>query len=215
MLTMNRLIATLSLFILIFPAIPAEADISQKYSLDYMRPYNSDAGMISEGNFGASWEMEFHLEGVPDYISWGAGLDWVDMLGKRSTYRDSYGDPYIHELDQNYFRVWFGPRLRSHTGAAIRPYVGAQLSLVMYEYSSSLYDFPGGEEYFIDRDFEFAVGYGVHGGVEIRMSPNLSLDLGVKYLKTLGEPRQLSFDSVTVYPSYLLFQVGVRMIEIE
>jgi hypothetical protein len=212
---MTRITVLFSVAIFLLSALSAHADITQKYSLNYMRPYNSDAAKVSEGNWGASWEMEFHLEGVPDFISWGAGLDFVDMLGERSTFWDSYGDPYIHELDQNYFRVWFGPRLRSHARTVIRPYIGTQLSLVMYEYSSSLYDIPSGEEYFIDRDFEFAIGYGINGGLEIRLSPAASLDLGVKYFKTFGEPRQLSFDSVTVYPSYLLYQIGVRFVGVE
>jgi opacity protein-like surface antigen len=211
---MTRIVALFFIAVFLLSAFPAMADITQKYSLNYMRPYNSDAAKVSKGNFGASWEMEFHLEGVPDIISWGAGLDFVDMLGERSTYRDSYGDPYIHELDQNYFHLWFGPRLRSHNKAPVRPYMGTQLSLILYEYSSSLY-IPGLDPTYIDRDFEFALGYGIHGGVEFRFSPAWSLDLGVKYLKTFGEPRQLSFDSVTVYPSYLLYQIGVRFVTVE
>ena len=72
---MSRLTVLISIAALLLSAVPLRADITQKYSLNYMRPYNSDAAKVSKGNFGASWEMEFHLEGVPDFISWGAGLD--------------------------------------------------------------------------------------------------------------------------------------------
>jgi opacity protein-like surface antigen len=211
---MNRLIATLTIVLLFLPTSSARADITQKYSVNYMRPYNTDAGKIGESNFGASWEMEFHLEGIPDYISWGAGLDWVDMLGERSSFWDSGGTPFVHELDQNYFLFWFGPRLRSHNQAPLRLYAGAQLALIYYEYSSSLY-IPGNDPTPIESDHDFALGYGLHGGVEFRVAPGWSIDLGLKYLKTFGEPRQLSFDSVTVYPSHLLYQIGVRFTGVE
>jgi hypothetical protein len=196
----------------LFSISPAMADITWKATGTYMYPFNEEARKASEANWGLSAEMEFHLEGVPPAISWAGGLDWVDMLGERATYFDSYGDPIVHELDQNYLRIWFGPRLRSHLDVPVRPYVGINASLIYYNYSSSYFTFPGDERVFIDTDWDLALGYGADAGLEIRTAPDWSIDFGVKFLGTFGEPRQLSFDSVTIHPSYLLYYFGVRFL---
>ena len=213
MVTMNRLIATLSLAMLLLPAIPAEADISHKFGLTYTEPFNTDASESSKGNWGASLEMEFHLEGISDSISWGAGLDWVDMLGKTTYFQDAGGTPWIQELDQNYYRIWFGPRLRSHADTLFKPYAGAQIALIYYDYYTN-YNRPGDEPTAVESDDQLIWGYGLHGGLEFRVSPSWSLDLGLKYLQTFGEPKQLRFESVTVHPSYLQYQLGVRFIDV-
>jgi hypothetical protein len=207
---MNRYLFPVIIAALLFQVSPAFSDITWKATASYMHPYNREARKISGGDWGLSGEMEFHLEGIPDFISWAGGIDWVDMLGERSTYLDSYGVPYTHELDQIYVRFWFGPRLRSHLDAPFRPYAGVNVSLIFYEYSSFLYLFPGDERFFIADDWELVLGYGADAGLEIRTASDWSIDLGVKYLGTFGEPRQLSFDSVTVHPSYLLYYLGVR-----
>ena len=154
--------------------------------------------------------MEFHIEGVPDYISWAGGMDWIDMLGERTAFANRFGDLIFHELDQNYFRFWFGPRIRSHQDVLLRPYAGVNLSLIIYRYSSYFYTDPGGIRTLIEDDWKLATGYGADAGLEIRSAPGWSIDLGIKYLGTFGELRQLSFDSVTVHPTYLLYYLGVR-----
>ena len=209
---MRRILLTVIIPVIVLAASPAPADITGKITGTYMHPFNEEARKASGGNWGLSGEMEFHLEGVPPAISWAAGVDWTDMLGERATYFDSYGDPYIHELDQNYVRFWFGPRLRSHLDVPVRPYVGIHASLIYYNYTSSLYTFPGDEMVIIDRDWKLALGYGADAGLEVRVEKEWSIDFGVKFLGTFGEPRQLSFDSVTIHPSYLLYYLGVRFI---
>jgi hypothetical protein len=206
---MGRLLLSAITAAFFFQSSPAFSDITWKATLEYMHPYNEEARKVSGGDWGAGAEIEFHLKGVPDFISWAGGVDWVEMLGRRTTFRDSGGTPYIHEINQNYFRFWFGPRWRSHLEVPVRPYIGAQVSLAYYQYSSYLYP-PAEYKELIDRDFDFVLGYGVHGGIELRVAPTWSLDMGIKHLRSFGEPRQLSFDSVTVNPSYVLYFLGVR-----
>ncbi len=207
---MIRIITLLFLVVLLLPASSAQADITLKTTLDFMMPENEEAKLISEGNWGLSGEVEFHLGGIPDFISWTAGLDWVDMLTEESLVWVPPGVWLTRQTDQAYFRLWFGPRLRSHKKVFLRPYAGAHIAITFYTYETWFLDYSGQPRLQIARDDEFALGYGIDGGIEIRTAPTWSLDLGAKWLGTFGEPRQLSFDSETIQPSYILYYVGVR-----
>jgi len=209
---MIRLITLLFLVVPLLPASSARADVTWKTTLDYMVPENEEARLISNGNWGLSGEIEFHIQGIPDYISWAAGLDWVDMLTEESLVWVPPGVWITRQTDQVYYRFWFGPRLRSHNKGFLRPYAGANIAIIYYSYETWFLDFSGQSRILIASDGEFALGYGIDGGIEIRTASTWSLDLGAKLLRTFGEPRQLSFDSVTVQPSYLMYYLGVRFL---
>ena len=204
-----------TIFFVLSLATTVAADITKKYTLDYMEPENSDARDFSKGNFGGSFEYEFHFVGIPDPISWAAGLDYINLLSKETTYYEESGLRVVQETNQEYYRFWFGPRIRSHANAFFRPYVGLHGALIYNVIDTDLvvpdnYDPDNEIRQDLSSDSEFLFGFDITAGLEMRISNEWSLDLGMKRLKTFGEPKQLSYGAVTVHPSYNLFYVGVR-----
>ena len=204
-----------TIFFVLSLATTVAADITKKYTLDYMEPENSDARDFSKGNFGGSFEYEFHFGGIPDPISWAAGLDYINLLSKETTYYEESGLRVVQETNQEYYRFWFGPRIRSHANAFFRPYVGLHGALIYNVIDADLvvpdnYDPDNEIRQDLSSDSEFLFGFDITAGLEMRISNEWSLDLGMKRLKTFGEPKQLSYGAVTVHPSYNLFYVGVR-----
>jgi len=204
-----------TIFFVLSLATTVAADITKKYTLDYMEPGNSDARDFSKGNFGGSFEYEFHFVGIPDPISWAAGFDYIDMLSEETTYYEESGLRVVQETDQEYYRFWFGPRLKSHANAFFRPYIGIHGALIYNMIETDVvipddYDPDNEIRQILSSASELLFGYDITAGLEMRVSKDWSLDLGMKKLETFGEPQQLSDRAVTVQPSYYLFYVGVR-----
>ncbi len=213
-----KLAVMLSFIVVTSFATTAAADITDKITLDYMEPGNSDARDFSKGNFGLSGEIEFHFVGIPNWVSWAAGLDYIDMLNDRTTYKNAVGMRVVQETNQDYIRLWFGPRLRSHANVFFRPYVGIHGALIYSTIETDLIvpdDFDSDNEtrQRLSADSDLLFGYGATAGVEMRFSRERSLDLGVKRLETFGVPQQLSYGAVTIHPSYNLYYIGVRFTE--
>ncbi len=213
----SGLILSAVIILVIVPSLAttAAADITSKLTLDYMEPGNSDARDFSKGNFGISGELEFHFVGIPDPISWAVGLDMIDMLSERTTYYEGSGLKVVQETNQEYNRLWFGPRLKSHSSAFFRPYIGIHGALIYNVIETNLVvpddNDPNNEtRQKLASDSELFFGYDVSAGLEMKVSKEWSLDLGMKRLETFGVPQQLSFGDVTVHPSYNLYYVGVR-----
>jgi len=209
------ILSVVTVFFTLSLATTVAADITRMYTLDYMEPENSDARDFSKGNFGGSFEYEFHFVGIPDPISWAAGFDYIDMLSEETTYYEESGLRIVQETDQEYYRFWFGPRIRSHANAFFRPYIGLHGALIYNMIETDVvvpddYDPDNEIRQILSSDGELLFGYDVSTGLEIKVAKDWSIDLGMKRLKTFGEPRQLSYGAVTVHPSYNLYFIGVR-----
>ncbi len=212
------ILSVVTIFITLSLATTVAADITRMYTLDYLEPGNSDARDFSKGNWGLSGEIEFHFIGIPDPISWAAGLDIIDMLSEKTTYYEESGLRVVQETDQEYYRFWFGPRLKSHANAFFRPYIGIHGALIYNVIETDVvvpddYDPDNEIRQILSSASELLFGYDITGGLEMRVSKDWSLDLGIKKLETFGKPQQLSDKAVTVQPSYYLFYIGVRFEE--
>ncbi len=213
------ILSVVTIFFVLSSATTVYADITSKLTLDYMEPGNSDARDFSKGNFGISGELEFHFVGIPDPISWAVGLDWIAMASQEATYYEESGLRVVHQTNQEYSRLWFGPRLKSHASAFFRPYIGVNGALIYSSINTDLVvpddNDPNNEiRQKLASDSDLLFGYDITAGLEMKVAKGWSLDLGMKRLETFGEPEQLSFGAVTVHPSYNLYYIGVRFVEV-
>ena len=93
-----------------------------------------------------------------------------------------------------------------------RPYLGLNAALVFYAINTHL-DFhprfaPDYTENVYD-DIDAVFGYDVTAGLDLNIWERVSLDGGVKYLKSFSVPDQLGGGSDKIYPQYFQVYLGV------
>jgi opacity protein-like surface antigen len=111
-------------------------------------------------------------------------------------------------------RAFVGGQLGSHGNGLIRPYMGLNLALLVYSYTTDslpLSDAPADNS--SPRDVwttsETAFGWDANAGIDLDFHEHWMLDVGVRYVHSTGVPRAPAFSAVRFDPAYLQYRVGI------
>ncbi len=184
-----------------------------------MDPYGADAQTYSRAGWGGGMNFVFPIKKYDNVLAATGGLELVNLLFDSFSFWDRQnGETLTQETDQNYCRLYFGMELGEHGRGFFRPHAGADLALVYYYISTDLVIpnddiFSSGENTRenLSHEGRFVLGYDLSMGVDLNFSNTVSVDGGLKYLKSFWLPQQLGEGTVTIHPQYfqVYFEAGV------
>jgi opacity protein-like surface antigen len=190
----------------------AKADL---YTI-YMMPYGRDARDYNRPGFGIGGNVTLPIPSTSDALAGVVGLEYINLLSENLDGQDYIGGvafPYSQQTTQGFARFYLGPQFGAHnTKAVIQPHAGADIGLAVYWISTDIVvnDNAGNEIRKNKSSNTHAVfGFDLNMGVDMQFWDNVSIDAGVKYLKSFSVPQQLGEGSLTMYPQYFQVTLGV------
>jgi len=182
-----------------------------------MKPYGVDAKKYSSENFGAGAYAVFPIPQLYNVLAGVVGIEYVNLLSQSFddvAYVGGVPFPYTQETNQHYFRFYLGPQVGGHGKAFFRPHAGLNFALVHYGISTDVVLHGDTSDIRKNKDAENHVvfGYDLSMGVDLNFDNKISLDGGVKYVKSFSVPQQLGDqESVRIHPQYIqiFLSIGV------
>ncbi len=210
--------STLILLFLIVSLVPSSARAGGKLTAHgiYMIPSGTAAKDVSRPGWGLGGDFIIGLPNAKDIINGVIGLEYINLLGK-SVESEALVEgvvlPYTKETDQWYSRLYVGAQAGGLGNAFLRPYAGLHAALVVYAINTDLnFHPPPGQEEFTSHaydDIDAVFGFDLTFGMDVNISQKISLDGGVKYLKSFNVPDQLGEGAVRIYPQYFQVYLGL------
>ncbi len=181
----------------------------------YMVPYGTDAKEVSKPGWGLGGDFLIGLPNTKDVLLGVVGVEYINLMGRSTdlqTVVDGSVLPYTKETDQWYGRLRLGAQIGGFGNGFFRPYLGLTAALVVYAIDTDLNFHPGsGEDDFTEHvydDIDAVFGCDLTLGADLNVSDHVSVDGGVKYLKSFSVPDQLGGGSVKIYPQYFQIYLG-------
>lgn len=181
----------------------------------YMEPNGPDAQDYGTGHFGVSASLIAPVSQKIHWLAGVAGADFVSLLDKTKDLRDSETGLRVEQVtSQTYFRFFLGGQIGGHARGFLRPHAGFNVALIVYGYSTDVVvpdDYNTEQEIRqnLESEHHVTVGQDINLGLDFRLSRRMDLDLGVRYLKSLGVEQNMGRDLVTVYPEYAQVYLGI------
>lgn len=177
-------------------------------------PDGDDAKNYSKAGWGGGIHFVAPLPQVHNVFAFVGGLEITNLMNKTIVFYDPYlGDDIEQQTDQNIFRVFLGGQIGGHGNGFIRPHVGINLSLSIYNIRTDavVRDDTGENEIRKElfEDTEVSLGSDITLGCDLNFSNGIALDGGVRYLKSFSVPQQLGGQSEKIHPRYFQVYVGV------
>lgn len=202
--------------LLLVPAGQAAAGSKITVHGIYMVPYGNDAKEVSRPGWGLGAGFVTALPGAREIINGSAGLEFINLMSNtvdEAAAVEGVILPYTKDTDQWYARLRLGGQLGGLGDGFFRPYVGLNAALVLYAIDTDLDFHPGGgAEDFTKHaydDIDAVFGYDVTAGADLNVSDKISVDGGVKYLRSISVPDQLGGGSERIYPEYFQIHLGI------
>jgi opacity protein-like surface antigen len=181
----------------------------------YMTPYGSDAKDFSRAGWGGGIHAVFPVQPAQNLFAGVVGLEAVNLMSQTDRFRDPRtGLRTEQQTTQNYFRLYLGAEIGPHGNGFLRPHAGINLAGILYNISTDVvvpddYDHSKDIHQSVDSKTKTVFGYDITLGLDLNFSNTISVDGGVKYLKSFSVPQQLGEGSVTVHPQYFQIYLGV------
>jgi hypothetical protein len=182
----------------------------------YMMPYGRDARDYNRPGFGLGANIRLPIPSTSDAISGVAGIEYINLLSEDLDGEDYVGGvvfPYSQQTTQGFARFYLGPEFGAHnTKALFQPHAGFDVGVIVYWISTDIVikDHLGNEVRNNKSSNTHAVfGFDLNMGVDMQFWENVSIDAGVKYLKSFSVPQQLGEGALTIYPQYFQVYLGV------
>ncbi len=220
----NRLVLSLvlpsALVLCLAPARMAAAAPSieqgkvQLYLL-HMDPLNVDARDYTRASWGGGGNVVVPLPPLGNFFAGVFGLDIANMLSETIELQDPITRLRVkQETNQSYTRIYLGGRAGPHGYGFLRPHLGTNVALVIYDIGTQLVvPDDSNPENEIRQDLgsrtETALGWDFTAGVDLNIVNRIPVELGVRWLKSFNVPQQLGAGAVTVHPAYMQYYLGV------
>jgi hypothetical protein len=180
----------------------------------YMVPKGDDAENYSRPGWGFGLHVVVPVPQLANILAGTAGFEVINLLSETAQLRDrTTGLLVEQETNQTYFRLYIGAQIGGHGKAFFRPHAGMNVALVVYSISSDLVveDSRTGEEIRQDVSSEThaVAGYDITLGIDLNFSNTITLDGGVRYLKSFAVPQQLGEGSEKIHPQYFQVYLGL------
>jgi len=190
---------------------PAFAESRGTFYALMLDPSGNEARELNDSGWGFGAEMAIPLISTNEVVALEAGFDMGNLDSGTSEATDPGGGVLtVFETSQDYYRVFGGAEVGGKPDARVRPHLGLQLALVRQEVSTIFFDTVSGLSGIVGSESSTRLGYGLAGGMGIRVTAKTSIDGGVRYLKGFGieVPTEVG-STTTVRPDYLQFYLGV------
>ena len=205
------------LCVILVAVVPLRATAAGKIQLYGLRmtPTGQDASRFSRPSWGVGLAVVAPLPQVHNLIAGTLGLEIANMLSQTTAFRDSQtGLRVEQQTNQNYYRLYLGGRLGPHGPGLIRPHVGSNVALVVYDISTDVVvpDDVNRENEIrqnLRSRTESAFGWDVTLGTDFNIHNTVAVEGGVRFLKTFGVPQQLGAGSRRVEPAYFQIYLGL------
>jgi opacity protein-like surface antigen len=142
------------------------------------------------------------------------GFEGSKFFDETIEFYDDTGLRIEHQTNQNYARIFIGPRIGIHGTGFFRPHAGINGALILSGINT---DVVVPDDYYPEKEIrqlyreknQVMLGYDITLGVDLNFSKNISLDGGVKYLNTFSKPKHLGRRSERVFQEYFEIYVGL------
>lgn len=196
-------------------APPAPAGPSVTLHGTWMKPNGADADRYARESWGGGLQLVWPVAATQNLIAGVVGLEVVNLLNERYEYRQTEL-PFlriIQSTNQNYGRLYVGPRVGLHGGEILRPHLGVNVGVNWYGISTDIevpddYDYENSLRQNLRREDHAVFGWDGTLGLEIRFTERFGADGGVRYVKSFNVPQQLGEGSVEVSPEYAQGYLG-------
>jgi hypothetical protein len=213
----TRTLLTFSMLILALSGSRAIAGGKVALAVFSMKPYGIDAKKYSGENWGGGAYAVIPIPQSYNVLAGVVGLEYVNLLSKSFddvSYIAGVPFPYTQETNQHYFRFYLGPQVGGHGKAFFRPHAGLNFALIHYGISTDVVVHGDTSDIRKNKDSENHVvfGYDLSMGLDLNFDNKISLDGGVKYVKSFSVPQQLGDqESVRIHPQYvqIFLSIGV------
>ncbi len=177
-------------------------------------PDGDDAKDYSKAGWGGGVHFVAPMQQLHNIFAFAGGFEITNLMNKTIVFYDPYiGDDVEQQTDQNIFRVFLGGQVGGHGNGFIRPHVGINLSLSIYNIRTDAVIKDDNNEDEIRKelyeDTEVSVGTDITLGCDLNFNNGIALDGGVRYLKSFSVPQQLGGQSEKIHPRYFQVYLGV------
>lgn len=182
-----------------------------------MVPDDRDAERFSRPGWGGGVQVVVPVSATHELLAGVLGFEMVNLLDEDTPYFDPLtGLRVEQQTSQNTFRCTLGPRLGLHGGEVLRPHMGLNLGVNVYNISTDVvvpddYDRQNEIRQNLRSETNAAFGYDGTLGVELNLRNQATVDFGVRFVKTFGVPQQLGEGSVRISPSYFQYYLGLGL----
>ena len=199
-----------------FPLTANAAGKVQVYGVR-MTPTGQDASRFSRPSWGGGVAVIAPLRQVHNLFAGTLGFDVVNMLSQTTGFQDEQtGLRVEQQTNQNYYRIYLGGRIGPHGRGLVRPHVGTNIALVVYNISTDVVvPDDANRENEIRQNLrsrtETGFGWDLTLGTDFNIHNTVALEGGVRFLKTFGVPQQLGAGSMRVEPAYFQIYLGLGL----
>jgi hypothetical protein len=174
-------------------------------------PSGSEARALNDPGWGFGAEVAIPLISTREIVALGAGFDMGNLDSGQSEATDLGGGLVtVFTTSQDYYRIFGGAEVGGRPGARVRPHAGLQLALVRQEISTTFFDPGSGLSGVVGSESSTRLGYGLSGGVSVRINDKTGIDGGLRYLKGFGVDVPVEDGSTrTIRPDYVQLYLGV------
>jgi hypothetical protein len=181
----------------------------------WMKPNGAAADRYARESWGGGLQAVFPVAATQNLVAAVAGVEVVNLLSERTEYRQTEF-PFlriIQSTNQNYGRFYVGPRLGLHGHEILRPHLGVNLGVNVYNIRTDVevpddYDYQNSLRQNLRSETHAVFGWDGTFGLEVRFTERFGMDGGVRYVKSFDVPQQLGEGSVEVSPEYTQGYLG-------
>ncbi len=219
-----RFVLSLSVLLLFLAAcaVPAR-DATAAPSLDQgkiqiyllrMDPTSRDAKEFTRASWGGGASVVAPVPQLGNLFAGVLGIDIANMLSEKTEFRDQLtGLRVEQQTNQSYMRFYLGGRVGPHGYGFVRPHVGSDIALVLYDITTDVVvpddtDRQNEIRQNLRDETQAAFGWDVTAGVDFNFVNAIPVELGVRWLKSFNVPQQLGAGSVTVQPAYVQYYLA-------
>lgn len=199
-----------------FPLMANAAGKVQLYALR-MTPTGQDASRFSRPSWGGGLAVIVPFPQVHNLLAGVVGFEAANMLNQTTEFQDGKtGLRVEQQTSQDYYRLYLGGRVGPHGPGLIRPHVGSNVALVIYNIHTDVV-VPGdvNRENEIRQNLrsrtESGFGWDLTFGTDFNIKNKWAVEGGVRFLKTFGVPQQLGAGSMRVEPAYFQIYLGLGL----
>ncbi len=221
-----RFVLSLSVLLLLFAAcsLPAR-DAHAAPSLDQgkiqlyllrMDPTSRDAKEFTRASWGGGASVVAPVPQLGNLFAGVLGIDIANMLSEKTEFRDQLtGLRVEQQTNQSYMRFYLGGRVGPHGYGFVRPHVGSDIALVLYDITTDVVvpddtDRQNEIRQNLRSTTRASFGYDLGAGADLNFGQWYG-EGGVRYVKSFNVPQQLGAGAVTIHPAYFQIYVGVGL----
>ena len=177
-------------------------------------PFGTDATKYGRAGYGVGGQIIVPVPALRNLFAAVGGVDYVSLLSSTTTVTDPQTLLRVdQETSQGILRIYVGGQIGAHGDGLLRPHAGLSIGLTSYTYTIDVVvpdDYRREQEIrqSLKDESRWVFGYDLSLGLDVNFRA-VSVDGGVRYVKSFSVPAQLGAGSERIYPNYFQIYIGV------